>query len=172
MASGDPDCYYRMTGLPFGLVVERMQNFLVRSMGKINVEIVSPACATSHPEKLKALFGADRVRVDCAAVSRAGTLENVGQEYKGKTRFNELGDQCFQTKTNLSILYDGSVLVCSNDWTRKSVSVFPNVADVDPFQIFRGKEFSRLTRCFESGDYSSFPMCEICARENGFRVTK
>jgi len=168
--SGDKAEYELMTGLVFDITIENTKSFIEEAKGKIHIEINCPVLPGVDTDLLKNLFPDVQVNTDYMATSRGGTLTWVYcKSYLN--RFN-LESYCYQPIINFNILYDGSVILCCNDWLHKTKGLFSKVTESSIFEIYNSELMKKIRAEFKKGDYSRFSMCTYCAKEMGFTITK
>ncbi len=164
--SAEKGQYEKMTGLSFETSFHHAKSFISEAAGKVHVEINCPVLPEVDIDKLINLFPGVQVNTEFWANSRGGLLEGITSKDRG-SRFR-ISEYCLQPEQNFNILFDGSVIICCNDWSHESKNDFPNIMDQSIQEIYNGQTMQRIMREFRDGDYGSYPMCHHCAVEMGF----
>ena len=164
--SAEIDQYEKMTGLSFETTIRQAKRFIAEAAGNVNVEINCPVLPEVDVEKLIGLFPGVQVNADFWANSRGGLLEGISSKGKG-SRF-KISDYCLQPEQNFNILFDGSVVLCCNDWSHESKKDFATVMDQSISEIYGGIMMRRIVEEFRGGDYGRYRICRHCAVEMGF----
>lgn len=169
VASGDKAQFGAITGLHFETVLSNAQAFVREAPPEMSVQVVNPSFVGQ--ESLVHLFAPGKVVTDFWAVNRGGTVDRPDLlDARGKkTRFNDrVRGRCFQPDVNISILADGSSLICSNDWAQETRKDWPNVMDGGIRGIYFSKAAQRARDDFAAGRYDRYGCCSACWEENGF----
>jgi hypothetical protein len=164
--SADKEQYEEMMGLPFERTIARTKLFIGEAASRVRVEINCPVMPGVDTAKLAALFPGEQVNTESWANSRGGLLEGISSRGKGSNF--KVSAHCVQPEQNFSILHDGSVLLCCNDWAHESRGDFPNVLDRSILEIYGGPTMKMIMREFRGAEYGRYRMCAICATEMGF----
>ena len=155
--SGDSGQYEALTGLEFK-AVSKIQKF-IEEAGNIKMSVNVPVIEDVDFEKIYKLFN---IPVNIfEATSRGGLLE-----YHGKGQFT--GNMCTQPFKTLSILIDGQIVLCCQDWAQFSNGFFPNILDSSIKEIYESKELETIKSEFAKGNYNKFEFCHNCAIELGY----
>jgi len=68
---------------------------------------------------------------------------------------------CISLLAEFNILWNGDVIVCSNDYSKKLV--LGNVNDETIKDIWNGKQYQALRELHWSGEYNKIPVCRSCS---------
>ena len=164
--SAEKNQYEKMTRLNFEATISQAKRFIAEADGKIHVEINCPVLPEVDIEKLIGLFPGTQVNTEYWANSRGGLLKGISSSEKG-SRF-KISDYCLQPEQNFNILFDGSVILCCNDWSHETKMDFANVVDQSIWEIYSGNMMRRVMEEFRSRDYGRYRICRHCAVEMGF----
>jgi len=164
--SAEKNQYEAMTGLNFETTISQTKRFIAESDGKVHVEINCPVLPEVDVEKLTGMFPGTKVNTEYWANSRGGLLEGISSSGRG-SRF-KISDYCLQPEQNFNILFDGSVVLCCNDWAHETKNDFPTVMNQSILDIYSGTMMRRVVDEFRSGDYGRYRLCQHCAVEMGF----
>ena len=162
----DPLEYRRMTG---GLELDRVIFTIMGLLNKgRNVELNVPLTAGTDLARFSVLFpelaqGKPSINTNWID-SRAGL---VPFSAKGRfSTFRQAKTYCAELFHGLNILWDGSIPVCCQDWTRQSRIGHIETHSLD--EIFYGRVGQDLRERFLTHDLP-YPMCESCYDEFGYR---
>lgn len=165
--SVDPKEYRHMTG---GLELDRVIFTIMELMNlgravEINVPI---SASTDLSEFLKPFPDISKGKPSLmtnAIDSRAGL---VPFSAKGKfSTFRQTRTYCAELFHCINVLWDGSILVCCQDWNRQSR--IGHIETHHMAEIFYGRVGSDLRERFLRHDLP-YPMCEVCYDEFGYRA--
>lgn len=170
LLSGDKEQYESNTGLNFDVVVGNMKRMFEKKFGQLEICVVTPNFSGLDTKKLDDLFGKNSIH-NFWATSRGGNVESGLLQTEGKqTRYNDITQQrCFQPERNLGILFDGSMLVCSQDWRHESKKDFPNMSDVNLADAYNNGHFKTMREEFAAGNYNRYSICKKCFAEHNWR---
>lgn len=71
------------------------------------------------------------------------------------------GKRCWMPFSNMNILYKGDVILCCNDWGRKSI--LGNVNEKSLMDIWNGQEANRIRRHLLRKEYQAVEACRECS---------
>lgn len=155
-----------MPGLDYDAVFWNARKFIEAAYGKIVVEINCPVADGVDVGKLVQAFPGVQVNVQHWANSRGGLLPNVSAVGHG-TQF-KLDRHCVQPTINFNVLWDGSVILCCQDWAHESKPDFPAITEQDLFKTYDGVLMNQIREEFSVRNYRRYQMCRKCAVEMDF----
>ena len=166
ISSADPAQYEAIMKLPFEPTRQNTLAFIREARGFVNVEINVPLLPGVDAGLFREVFPGVKINSEFWANSRGGLLENVSAQEHG-SRF-KLGGFCKQPTQNFNVLYDGSVILCCQDWAHETKQDFPNIRDQNLFDTYRSALMQKIRREFRNGNYTRYRACDKCADEMGF----
>lgn len=155
-----------MPGLDYNAVFRNAHRFIEAAYGKIAVEINCPVVDGVDVGALFRVFPGVQINAQFWANSRGGLLPSVSARGHG-TRF-KLDRHCVQPTVNFNVLWDGSVILCCQDWAHESKPDFPVITEQDLFKTYDGVLMNRVRDEFNVRDYRRYQMCRKCAVEMDF----
>lgn len=165
--SADKMQYENMTKLNYDSVINNTIQFIDIASKKIDIQINCPVLQNVDTDKLKKLFPTIQVNTNFYANSRGGLLKNISAK-NFNSRFKS-DKHCIQPKTNFNILFDGSVILCCQDWMHESKKDFDNILNKDIFDIYQ-YSMLKIQNHFFHGKYNIYKMCTHCSKEMGFSL--
>ena len=162
--SGNKIEYESSMKLNYDTTIKNAKYFIELAKGKIELEINCPVMEGFDVVSLKSIFPDTKVNTEYWANSRGGLLPEIAH-YEKENRF-KLDNYCTQPSQNFNILYDGSTIVCCNDWMHESKKDSKNIHDSSILEIYN--RIKKLEYTFKKGDYSKYRMCKICSKEMSF----
>ncbi len=147
--------YEAETGLNFENTISKIYS-LYNFRDKLIIHHVLSKNTVGHSEILKDMFKEFRVSVVPVLTTWIGKLSDLNVNGVGKRI------QCHGVNTQLTILWNGDVVVCSNDYDGSSSSMIGNVKDKTLQELFNSDYLKQIRELGADSDFRG-TFCENCS---------